>query len=521
MMKLDPFNLEHAKQVTTYPTRRELGLGVKLIDFKKLAEPGTALYVVVQEGQASEYATFLATFFGHASSVIRKITHSRPSAQVLFVYDEAGNVPLVNLSETLGVGRGRGMGVVLGYQNVSQVYMHYEQHEAEAILGSGGTRIFLPGSNFKTAAYAAEEIGRTTVLSYASSDSEEGSRGDVRLAEAGRDLIDPAEVRQLKQFKQMLILTGTVPPIRMNFPQLTKRDRPVAPPVYPRAIPVGYEEALKSSPENKSSSRDTSETPRIERPPELHGNQNPEQSHAESIPTRRPNKRPAKASPDGRPVKERIVSYLNLAGYFSTKQVVELCFNHLQTENARKSKASAVLGELVKDKAIKSLFFQREKIYFTGKTPNPRPHDLAVRQLLVRILKSGYEITDVKLSPDLNDLVPDLEVAFMGEDGQQIRTFWEYDSGTERNRELLSKLGRYASRGDEGPVTFVFETEERLESFLRAVKGSGGVRFAVLSEIQSLDQAVFRKGGAESSGGVSSVREPFFLIRPFLVTPVK
>jgi hypothetical protein len=49
--------------------------------------------------------------------------------------DEAGNIPLHNLSEALGVGRGRRCGIVLGYQNIGQLYKQHGRDGAQAILG--------------------------------------------------------------------------------------------------------------------------------------------------------------------------------------------------------------------------------------------------------------------------------------------------------------------------------------------------------------------------------------------------
>lgn len=501
MTKFQTFELEHARQITTHPTERELRLGVKLIDFSKLREPGTALFVVVQEGQATEYETFLTTFFGHAKSVMRKSDNGQNTTRVLFVFDEAGNVPLVNLSETLSVGRGRGIGVVLGYQNISQLHTHYGREQADAILGSVGTRIFLPGSNYQTARYAAEEIGHTTVVSQVADVSSDGGEGGMRTVETGRHLIDATEIRQLTEFKQMIVLTGTLPPIKANFPPLQKRGRGVVPPEYPPAVSVGYEEALQGATGKKSGAGLTQELPAA---PPIHIGQNIERPPADHLAGR-----PLKASPDGHPVKEQIKAALVLAGYLSTRQIINLCFAHLGTENARKSKASTALSELVKSKEIKSQFFQREKIYYAGKAPSPRQHDLAVRHLLVKILKSGYEISGVKLSSDLNNLMPDLEVSFACEGGCQLRSYWEYDAGTERNKELLSKLERYNARGDGSHVTFVFETEKRLESFLRTITGRCMARFTVLSEVQGLDQPVFRRLTLTGSAGVSN-RESFF-----------
>jgi type IV secretory pathway TraG/TraD family ATPase VirD4 len=61
------------------------------------------------------------------------------------------------------VGRGRRICVALGYQNIGQVYHHYGSDGGDAVLGSIGTMIFLPGLDHRTAEYASKRIGQATV----------------------------------------------------------------------------------------------------------------------------------------------------------------------------------------------------------------------------------------------------------------------------------------------------------------------------------------------------------------------
>ena len=56
--KLRPFTLDEARQITALPTHEELQEGVKLIDFAKLREPGTAVFIVVPEGATEVYKEF-------------------------------------------------------------------------------------------------------------------------------------------------------------------------------------------------------------------------------------------------------------------------------------------------------------------------------------------------------------------------------------------------------------------------------------------------------------------------------
>jgi type IV secretory pathway TraG/TraD family ATPase VirD4 len=150
---------------------------------------------------------------------------------------------LHNLSEALGVGRGRRCGIVLGYQNIGQLYKQHGRDGAQAILGSIGTMVFLPSLDAETAQYAARRIGRTTVLQHTSVDATGIVYDNQRESETGRDLLDAAELRQMAEHTQAVAIIGAAPPVKFGFPSCAK-DGPLARPL-PReiAVPVSLKEA--------------------------------------------------------------------------------------------------------------------------------------------------------------------------------------------------------------------------------------------------------------------------------------
>jgi TraM recognition site of TraD and TraG len=166
--------------------------------------------------------------------VTRKTSNDETGAPVLLALDEAGNIPLHNLSEALGVGRGRRCGIVLGYQNIGQLYKQHGRDGAQAILGSIGTMVFLPGLDAETSQYAAKRIGRTTVLQHSVVDATGDIYDQDRLSETGRDLLDAAELRQMPEHTQAVAITGSAPPIKFGFPPCGKTG-PLAHPL-PRDI---------------------------------------------------------------------------------------------------------------------------------------------------------------------------------------------------------------------------------------------------------------------------------------------
>jgi hypothetical protein len=241
--KLAPLRSPHAMAVMQSITDEERERGLREIDLYRLRDPGTGVYVIIPEGDATRYRIMLSILFGLASSVTRKTSDNENGAPVLLALDEAGNIPLHNLSEALGVGRGRRCGIMLGYQNIGQLYKQHGRDGAQAILGSIGTMVFLPGLDAETAQYAAKRIGRTTVLQYSVVDA----TGDVydhdRLSETGRDLIDAAELRQMAEHTQAVAIIGSAPPVRFGFPHCAKTG-PLAHPL-PRemAQPVSLADA--------------------------------------------------------------------------------------------------------------------------------------------------------------------------------------------------------------------------------------------------------------------------------------
>jgi len=232
--KLAPLRSPHAMAVMQSITDEERERGIREIDLHDLRKPGTGIYVIVPEGDATRYRIVLSILFGMAASVTRKTSNDENGAPVLLVLDEAGNIPLHNLSEALGVGRGRRCGIALGYQNIGQLFKQHGRDGAQAILGSIGTMVFLPGLDAETAQYAAKRIGRTTVLQHTSVDAPGSTFDNERLAEAGRDLLDAAELRQMPEHTQAVAIIGVAPPAKFGFPECCKSG-PLAHPL-PRDI---------------------------------------------------------------------------------------------------------------------------------------------------------------------------------------------------------------------------------------------------------------------------------------------
>lgn len=230
--KINPFTIDAARAVTSTIRRSEWERGARYVDFETLREPGTAIFVVIPEGAASRYKIPLGTFLGQAVEHLRAGEVTDETTPVMFVVDEAAHVPVVNLKELPGVGRGRRFGVMLFYQNLSQGFDMYGEHGFNAILGSINTKTFLPGCDSVTARYASELVGQTTVWGRGFDDSPGTQYDRSRTTETSRALMDPAEIRQLPVHLQAITIVETMPPVKWTYPKSAKTG--------PRVIPRRY-----------------------------------------------------------------------------------------------------------------------------------------------------------------------------------------------------------------------------------------------------------------------------------------
>lgn len=251
MNKLAPFEIKNAQAVCAPISEGDRLAGVRQIDFTKLRTPGTAIYVVVAEGDATRYKNVLSTFFGQAVNQLRIDRREHDVAPVTFCLDEAANVPLVGLKEIAGVGRGRKIGLILGYQNLPQVQDQYNHDGANAILGSIGTMIFLPGLDDATTQFASRRIGQTTVWSHTTIDAQGRKMDSERQSETGRALMDPTEMRQMVKHTQCVVVIDSAPPIKASYPPFAVQKVRALPPEYgsPRLVSLlqAEEERLKKT----------------------------------------------------------------------------------------------------------------------------------------------------------------------------------------------------------------------------------------------------------------------------------
>jgi len=216
--KLRPFTLAPARMVTKAPAQGETERDCRLINFSDLRKPGTAVYLVVSEGAADVYKELIATFIGQAVMEMRLDGVNEPEFPCFVLIDEAYQLNVSEVKRISGIGRGRGVGLGLGYQDLPQMYDQYGREQANAILGTIMTKIFLPGLDDVTAEYASKQLGDTTIFSKTFQDYPGKKQDNTKYAEQKRALMLPNEIRQTAAHSEVLIISDTAPPIRAAYP---------------------------------------------------------------------------------------------------------------------------------------------------------------------------------------------------------------------------------------------------------------------------------------------------------------
>ncbi|MGH9970774.1 MAG: type IV secretory system conjugative DNA transfer family protein [Pyrinomonadaceae bacterium] len=241
--KLAPLRSPNAMRVLKSATPEEIARGVREINLADLRKPGTAIYVVMNETQASEYHILLELVFGLAAIEMQASTHKN-ATPVLMALDEAGNVAPPKLQDKLKIGRFRNTPYFLGFQDVPQIKRKFQENGGKAVLAGMRNQIFLPGIDPETGAYASAMLGSTTVLSRTEVDAT-GTKNDAeRVSESRRDLRQAPELRRMVKYRQGIAIIDTADPILFRFVARGDTGDIVVPPERALMVPPRLSEAI-------------------------------------------------------------------------------------------------------------------------------------------------------------------------------------------------------------------------------------------------------------------------------------
>jgi type IV secretion system protein VirD4 len=213
--KIAPLRSPNVISILKSATALELARGVREINLAHLRIPRTAIYIVTSEDNASKYRIVLELIFGLAAIEMRDSTE-KSATPVLMALDEAGNVHPPKLPEKLKIGRFRNTPYLLGFQDVTQIKMKFE-NAWSAVLAGIKNQIFLPGVDHQTGVHASALLGPTTVLSRTEIDAEGTENDAERVSESRRDFRQPPELRRLVKYRQGIAIIDTADPILFRF----------------------------------------------------------------------------------------------------------------------------------------------------------------------------------------------------------------------------------------------------------------------------------------------------------------
>lgn len=162
-------------------------------------------------------------------------THLKPIAALIFNFildlalnrdfknplylslDEFTNFGLIpGIAEKLSIIRHKNIGVMLGFQDYSQLLKVYGKDDATQMFSQPGTKFFFRPRTLEVAEKISKMAGNMTVY-----ERKMTSSGHIQERESGRPLIDPGEVLALPE-NEMLVFTPKCPPLKM--PRFTWQD---------------------------------------------------------------------------------------------------------------------------------------------------------------------------------------------------------------------------------------------------------------------------------------------------------
>jgi len=129
------------------------------IDFQKLRERKSVLYVMVRQQDLSYYAFLLNLFYTDLfRSLLSDLNHG--GLPVYLLLDEFGHLTIPNFSTFATTARKYNVAFWIFLQSLSQLESRYGHHEAKTIIDGLQTEIYLSGMGIETAQIISQRLGR-------------------------------------------------------------------------------------------------------------------------------------------------------------------------------------------------------------------------------------------------------------------------------------------------------------------------------------------------------------------------
>jgi type IV secretion system protein VirD4 len=184
-------------------------------DFSTLKRTPLSLYWCLREQDMARLSPLTSVFF---TLLLEQLAAAEGEVPVLLFLDEFASVGTIpHFDNTIALARGRGVGIWLGLQSLSQLDARYGPANAKTILTNCATKIALSGLDLETAEYFSRTVGQATVRTPRRSWTRRWmdplpSAIHDSSPEHGRFLLTPDEVRRLPE-EQALVVTGNRQPM--------------------------------------------------------------------------------------------------------------------------------------------------------------------------------------------------------------------------------------------------------------------------------------------------------------------
>ena len=205
--RLSPFDIAELEDLTS----------VDELELDQAGSRKTALFIVVSDTDTS-YAFLVAMLMYQMFDLLCRRADTeyggRLPVPVRCLLDEFYNIGKIpGFQHLIATVRSRNISCMLGLQSMAQLKAVYKD-DADGIVDSCDTVLFLGGKSTKTAEQLSKMAGKATVDTRNASESR-GGNGQYTLQNntLARDLIDPSEVGRLGRNECLVLISG-LPPFR-------------------------------------------------------------------------------------------------------------------------------------------------------------------------------------------------------------------------------------------------------------------------------------------------------------------
>lgn len=191
------------------------------IDFTKfVGGESNTHYICVSSSKQSTYASVIVSHIDQAITAAVELAEKTPGNalpnRLYVLIDEAGNLTkLPKLKNYLATLRSMNIRIITVWQNVSQIQALYGNEDANHILDSSGSRLFLGGSSDTSTLDLMQKLCGDKKEHKVSTSKSKGSAVSTSESDEYRPLLSTSEARQLNRGEGILI-SSNIPPVKIK-----------------------------------------------------------------------------------------------------------------------------------------------------------------------------------------------------------------------------------------------------------------------------------------------------------------